>query len=150
MLWIVWARMGVEPAQPANFFDDWSHSFVSVVLLASLFAFPFLRMSRGVFAAIWLAVVSHFLLDFPVHPKRLALYPWSKIHLSWDLRGWGSERGWFGAINDWWLQLFVLIFLLLVYARGMRSQPVPANLIGASCVVLIGVQVLMLSSCISY
>ena len=150
VLWIMLARIGVEPAQPSNFFDDWSHSFLSVLLLASLFAVLFRRLGRVVFAAIWLAVISHFLLDFPVHPQRLALYPLSKIHVGWDLLAWGARQGWFGAINDWWLQLFVLLVLLLVYVHGMRSMRVSANLIAASCVVLTGLQLLMLSSCISY
>ena len=34
LLWMVLARIGVEPAQFFNFFDDWSHSLLSVLLLA--------------------------------------------------------------------------------------------------------------------
>jgi len=150
LLWVVFARAGLEPAQETVFFDDWSHSLVSVAILAVLFALPFLRAGRVVFASIWLAVFSHFLLDFPVHPKRLALYPLSKIHLGWDLLAWGSARGWLGAINDWWLQLFVLLFLAVLYLYGMRKTRVSASIVAASCLLLFGVQLLMLSSCITY
>src|SRR5437762_12690234 len=105
LAWIALARIGIEPAHASNFFDDWSHSLVSVAILATLFASAFLRRGKPVFIAIWLAVFSHFLLDFPVHPKRLALAPLSGVYLGWDLLAWGSRPGWLGAINDWWLQL---------------------------------------------
>ena len=49
------------------------------------FASAFLRRGKSVFVAIWLAVFSHFLLDFPVHPKRLALAPLTGVYLGWDL-----------------------------------------------------------------
>src|SRR5206468_6228193 len=109
LLWIALARIGVEPAQPSAFFDDWSHSLMSVLALATVFGLLFSRGRRAVFLAVWLAVASHFLLDFPVHPKTLALYPLSKIHVGWDLLPWGSSGGWFGVTNYWWLQLFVLL-----------------------------------------
>jgi len=150
LLWMVLARIGVEPAQSFNFFDDWSHSLLSVLLLATMFAVLSLRAGRAIFVAAWLAVFSHFLLDFPVHPKRLALYPLSGIYLGWDLLPWGSRRGWLGAMNDWWLQLFALLFLLAVYVHGIRRTEISENLIAASCLVLLGVQLLTLSSCISY
>src|SRR5438105_15679350 len=97
LLWIVLARIGIEPAQTSNFYDDWSHSLVSVAILATLFASAFLRRGKSVFVAIWLAVFSHFLLDFPVHPKRLALAPLTGVYLGWDLLAWGSLPGWWGG-----------------------------------------------------
>jgi hypothetical protein len=150
LLWIALARLGAEPAQPTNFFDDWSHSLLSVVVLASLFAMVFWRSDKAVVFGIWLAVFSHFMLDFPVHPSRLALYPLSRIHLGWDLLAWGSRPGWFGAINDWWLQFFVLLILLYVYVKNARTWEMPANLSLASCTLLLGLQLLMLFACIGY
>src|SRR5437867_9908399 len=32
LLWIALARIGIEPAQTSNFFDDWSHSLISVAV----------------------------------------------------------------------------------------------------------------------
>ena len=150
LLWIALARIGIEPAQASNFYDDWSHSLVSVAILATLFASAFLRRGKPVFIAIWLAVFSHFLLDFPVHPKRLALAPLTGVYLGWDLLAWGSRPGWLGAINDWWLQAAVLLVLLLVYATGVRrSDPQPAT-VAASVTFLIGIQLLTLFPCIGY
>jgi hypothetical protein len=117
------------------------------VLLASLFAGAFWRSGRTVVSAIWLVVFSHFALDFPVQPRRPALYPLSKIHLGWDLLAWGSRPGWFGAINDWWLQLFVALILLGLYVRGTRLPP---SLSLATCTLLLGLQLLMLFPCVGY
>ena len=47
LLWIVLARIGIEPAQTSNFFDGWSHSLISVVVLATLYALPFLPKGRS-------------------------------------------------------------------------------------------------------
>jgi hypothetical protein len=149
LLWIALSRIGIEPAQTSNFFDDWSHSLVSVAILATLFASAFLRRGKPVFIAILLAVFSHFLLDFPVHPKRLALAPLTGIYLGWDLLAWGSRPGWLGAINDWWLQAAVLLVLLLVYATAARRNNLqPA--VAASVTFLIGIQLLTLFPCIGY
>jgi hypothetical protein len=150
LFWIPLARVGVEPAQPAIFFDDWSHSLLSVLLMATAFAVVFWKHGQAVVAAAWVAVFSHFLLDFPVHPKRLALYPRSSVHLGWDLVDWGLRPGWLGVYNDWWLQLSVLLVLLTVYAVGMRATRIPASLVWASCVVLVSAQLLMLVPGIGY
>ncbi len=150
LLWITLARIGIEPAQTSNFFDDWSHSLISVGVWATLYAVLFWPKGRLVCSAIWLAVFSHFVLDFPVHPKRLALAPMTDIYLGWDFLAWGSRPGWLGAVNDWWLQLFVLLALLFVYVTGVRRAPMPASLVAAGCVVLLGLQLLTLFPCISY
>ena len=120
LLWIALARIGIEPAQTSNFFDDWSHSLVSVSILATLFASAFLRNGKPAVVAIWLAVFSHFLLDVPVHPKRLALAPLTGLYLGWDLLAWGSRLGWLGANNDWWLQLAFLLCCWWCMGTGSR------------------------------
>jgi hypothetical protein len=150
LLWIALARMGIEPAQPSKFFDDWSHSLISVAILASVFALAFLQRGKPVVVAIWLAVFSHFVLDFPVHPKRLALAPLTGIYIGWDLLAWGSRPGWLGAINDWWLQLAALLVLLVVYATGARRTGTQPTAVTASSALLIGIQLLTLFPYISY
>jgi hypothetical protein len=115
-----------------------------------LFAAAFLRRGTAAFAAIWLAVFSHFVLDFPVHPKRLALAPLTGVYLGWDLLAWGSRPGWWGAINDWWVQLAVLLVLLLVYVTGARRSDTQPAAVTASCTLLMGIQLLTLFPCIGY
>lgn len=117
---------------------------------SGVFASAFLRRGKPVVVAIWLAVFSHFLLDFPVHPKRLALAPMTGIYLGWDLLAWGSRPGWFGAINDWWLQLTVLLVLLLLYATQARTARIQPAAVAASSALLIAIQLLTLFPCIGY
>src|SRR5580693_8013364 len=100
--WIAFGLAGIEPSQGPAFFDDWSHSLLMVVVYGATFALLFWRQGRPVVFALWLAVFSHFLLDLPIHPKNIALYPRSSIHLGWGL--WGIGRR-----NYWWVQLGVLV-----------------------------------------
>jgi len=149
VLWIALARIGIEPAQTSNFFDDWSHSLISVAILATLFASAFLRRGKPVFVAIWLAVFSHFLLDFPVHPKRLALAPLTES--IWDGPvGVGFATRVAGRNQYWWLQLAVLLVLLLLYATPARTTRIQLAAVAASSALLIGIQLLTLFPCIGY
>jgi hypothetical protein len=143
LVWIGLATVGVERTDRAVFFDDWSHSLVMVVVWGIVFALPFLRLGAGVAAAVWAAVFSHFLLDLPFHPKDLALYPYSNVHLGWNLWDIGADKSLLGATNFWWAQLVVLLVLLAAYALAARARAFPANLIGASCVTVVGLHLLM-------
>jgi hypothetical protein len=133
--WVAFGLAGVEPSQGPGFFDDWSHSLAMVLLWAALFSLPFWRRGLAVIFPVWLAVFSHFLLDLPIHPKNLALYPHSSIHLGWGL--WGIGRR-----NYWWVQLGVLVVLTLVYAQGARKLRFASNLILASCILVLGLHIM--------
>lgn len=150
LVWIVLARAGIEPAQAATFFDDWSHSLGSVLVLTIVYAALFRREGRAVMIALGLAVLSHFVLDFPVHPRRLALFPLSGIPLGWDLSNWAAAPGWLSAPNDWWLQTIVLVVLLGVFAQGMWRAAVSWRSVSVASVLLVAVQLLTLFPCIGY
>ena len=137
VIWVVLANRGIEPTEPQVFFDDWSHSLLMIMVWATLFALIFWRREREVVIAVWLAVFSHFLLDFSIHPKFLALYPHSSLHLGIVL------SGTLGATKYWWTQLCVVGVLTAIYAQGARRLRFKANLIGASCVVIVGLHLLM-------
>jgi hypothetical protein len=136
--WIGLAGAGVEPAGPKIFFDDWSHSLLSIVVLASVFALAFIRKGRPVVIALWLAGLSHFVLDFLIHPKPLALYPHSAIHLGWPLWDWGQAPFWLGFSHYWWVQFAFVVPLLAIYALSERR--LPRNLIAASCIAVFGLE----------
>jgi hypothetical protein len=136
-VWIALANRGIEPTNPQIFFDDWSHSLVMVIFWASLFAIPFWRYGRKTLAAVWLAVFSHFLLDLPIHPKFLALYPHSVAHMGIVV------SATLGAMNYWWVQLAVLLPLTGMYAWGASRSRHSNNLIAASAIFLIGLHLLM-------
>jgi hypothetical protein len=141
-LWITFAGLGLEPAAPKYFFDDWSHSFASIIIEATIFSFVFLRWGIGVWLPAWLAVFSHFLLDLPIHPKRLALFPHSSVHLGWSLWSWGEQKAWLGMTNYWWIQLIAVIVLLAFYARNAKAAGIAPNLAAASCIAVLGLHLL--------
>lgn len=71
---------------------DWSHSLLMSLVWSLLFGAVFLRRGRAVAVVMAIAVFSHFVLDFVMHPNDMALWPGSTTHL-------GSLR--FGSIE--WL-----------------------------------------------
>ena len=141
--WIAFGLAGIEPSQGPAFFDDWSHSLLMVVVYGATFALLFWRQGRPVVFALWLAVFSHFLLDLPIHPKNIALFPRSSAHLGWGLWDFGATSLWFAA-KYWWTQLAVLIVLSAIYAYGAKKTREPVNLIGTTCLVLLGLHLMTL------
>jgi len=138
IIWVVLAVAGIEPAQKATFFDDWSHSLCMVVLWAVLYAACF-AASRGwpVAIAAGAAVLSHFVLDFPIHPKPLGLFPFSRVRLSLGLSN-------VPALTYWYVQLAVVLILLGVYAwQGARLR-VPATSLTQSCAMVLALHLVML------
>ena len=130
-IWIGLAAAGVEPTKRDIFFDDRSHSLLSIAVYALLFALAFRSRGRAVMLAMGAAVASHFVLDFPVHPKDLALYPHSTVHLGIGLSG--------IPVMDYWLvQLAVVLLLLGAYVAGARRLRVSGKAIAASCALVLG------------
>jgi hypothetical protein len=144
LAWIAFGLAGLEPSQGPAFFDDWSHSLAMVVLWATLFAFFFWRQKLAVMAAVWLSVFSHFVLDLPIHPKNLALFPHSSVHLGWNSWNYGRTRSWLGATHYWWIELFALLILMAIYIWGARQAKFAINLILASCTLVLGIHLLAL------
>lgn len=144
-LWIGLAVAGVEPTQPPRgFFDDWSHSAATIVLWSAAFAGLFLRKGLAVAIPVWIAGLTHFPLDFPIHPARLALYPHSSIHLGWDLWSWGQQPSWLGANHYWWVELAFILVSAAIYVQGALKQKFALNLILASCVALAALHLMAL------
>ena len=88
---------GVSPGFSLDFID-WSHSLAMSLAWAALFSIPFWRRGSAVAVAVGFAVFSHFLLDLPMHPPDMALWPHSTTHLGLGL--WRRlPTGW------WWVEL---------------------------------------------
>ena len=95
-------------------FIDWSHSLVMSLVWAALFAIPFRKLGRPAALAVAFAVFSHFLLDLPMHPPDLALWPHSPIRLGLGL--WHRlPTGW------WWVELAVIALLCAYYVVRARA-----------------------------
>lgn len=91
-------RVTVTPGMSPGFlldFIDWSHSLVTSALWALLFGLAFWRLGRQVAIVMGAAVFSHFLLDLPMHPGDLALWPHSSVHFGFGL--------WRLLPHGWWL-----------------------------------------------
>jgi hypothetical protein len=139
LFWIGFAGAGIEPAGDAVFFDGWSHSAASIVVQAALFAFCFYRCGRGVAIAVGLAVLSHLPLDALIHPKPIELWPHASLLLSHPNWSWAQTGLALNKSRYWWVQLAIVIPLLAFYsARAVRNN-VPVNLIGASCILVLGI-----------
>lgn len=141
--WIAFAHVGIEPTQPV-FFDDWSHSLVMIIVWSTLFAALFWRRGKVIALAVWIAGLSHFFLDFLIHPARLALYPHSSIHLGWNLWQYGLTKSRLGPTHYWWYELAVFLLLLALYVWFSRRNRLALNLVAASCVTVISLHLMSL------
>lgn len=95
---------------------DWSHSLVMSLVWSVLFALAFLRWGRSVALVMSAAVFSHFVLDIPMHPPDLALWPNSSVHIGLGL--WRSlPTGW------WYVELAVVTVGWGYYAWRSRGSP---------------------------
>jgi hypothetical protein len=111
-------RATVTPSVSPGFsldYIDWSHSLVMSLVWSILFAAAFVRYGRHVMMAIGFAVFSHFLLDLPMHPPDLALWPNSASHLGVGL--------WQMFPNGWWVfELAVIVTLWAYYWRRSATD----------------------------
>jgi hypothetical protein len=140
--WVAFGLAGIEPSQGPAFFDDWSHSLAMVIVWGTLFAVCFWQKGLAVMFPVWLAVLSHFVLDLPIHPKNIALFPHSSVHLGWNSWSYGLNPSWLGATHYWWIELSAVIVLLLAYIRGAQRARFAMNLVIASCTLVVGLHLM--------
>jgi hypothetical protein len=111
-------RASITPEVSPGFsldFIDWSHSLAMAVVWSTIYASCFARYGRQVMLAMGLAVFSHFLLDLPMHPPDLALWPGSEAHLGLGL--------WRALPGGWWfVELGVLSVGLAYYWHRSRVE----------------------------
>ena len=84
-------------AGPYLFFDntfiDWDHSLLAALCWSAIWGALFLRDKRVV-ALAFVASLSHFFADWPVHNNDLALYPHAEAHLGYGLWGKLGTASW--------------------------------------------------------
>lgn len=105
---------GATPGLALDYID-WSHSLAMSIVWSLLFGIAFLRLGRPVAVAMGVAVFSHFVLDLPMHPPDLALWPNSTTHL-----GLGMWRAL--PIGWWFFELAVIAAGWGFYARKARES----------------------------
>ncbi len=111
-------RVSMTPGRSPDFsldYIDWSHSLATSLLWSLLYGALFWRRRAAIAGVMGFAVFSHFLLDLPMHPRDLALWPGSSIHLGlglWHTPFW------------WWAELAFVLAASGYYwtrARTLRS-----------------------------
>lgn len=140
LLWIGFAGTGIEPPSDATYFDGWSHSAASILVEAALFALCFYSYGRAVVIAVGLAVISHLPLDALIHPKPLELWPHAPFVLGHPSWSWAHASFALNKSRYWWVQLMFVAPLLVFYSRKAAQSKLPLNLIGASCILVLGLQ----------
>jgi membrane-bound metal-dependent hydrolase YbcI (DUF457 family) len=122
ILFMVFVGLGIErmtktPGEAAGIrldFIDWSHSLAMALVWTALYAALFFRRGRVVVVWCAIAVFSHFVLDFFMHPPDLALWPHSAAQVGLGL--WTHRPLW------WFVELgFIAACLLYYVARRGRS-----------------------------
>jgi membrane-bound metal-dependent hydrolase YbcI (DUF457 family) len=96
-------------------FIDWSHSLLMSFVWSLVYCALFWRRGRAVAFMLAFAVFSHFLLDLPMHPHDLALWPYAAMHLG--LGFWTRlPVGW------WWFELAVIAAGCCYYVASARRK----------------------------
>jgi hypothetical protein len=111
-------RASLTPGRPPGFsldYIDWSHSLLMSLAWAAAYGSLFLRRGRRIAGVMALAVFSHFVLDLVMHPRDLALWPNSPIHLGFGL--WTTlPRGW------WFVELALVLAACAYYLAKARGS----------------------------
>jgi membrane-bound metal-dependent hydrolase YbcI (DUF457 family) len=126
LLWPIFLILGVERVQiaPGNtavtplafVYYPYSHSLLGVVLWATLFSSAYKLIRKNSVGAlwIWLAVFSHWILDYITHRPDLALYPGSSIFMGLGL--WNSRLGTFIVEGG------MFVIALFIYLQATRAR----------------------------
>jgi hypothetical protein len=93
LLWLAFSVSGFELVEPGQWFDGWSHSIASIILQAAIVAMVWWRQGVGVSVALACAVLSHLVLDLPIHPAPLEWYPHGVGARSAGHEGISEQRG---------------------------------------------------------
>lgn len=126
----VTATPGVAPGFRLDFID-WSHSLAASMFWSLLYAPCFARLGAAVAAVLGISVFSHFVLDWPMHPGDLALWPRSTTHVGLGL--------WRALPSGWWFaELAFVVPACAYYAlRAARDKTFGGRWQWACAVVLL-------------
>jgi hypothetical protein len=136
LLWLGFSVSGIELVGPGQWFDGWSHSIASIVLQAAIAAVVFWRQGARVAAALGCAVLSHLILDLPIHPAPLEWYPHAASGMGNFLHGWAGNAALFGKTNGWWVEAAVVFFGVSIYLIGARRAGVDKSAAGAAAILV--------------
>lgn len=142
LFWLGFSLGGLELVEPGQWFDGWSHSIASIILQAAIVAMLWRRQGVGVAAALAGAVLSHLVLDLPMHPAPLEWYPHAAAGFGNFLHGWAGNAAWFGKTNGWWVEAAIVAAGLSIYLAGSRRAGVDKATASAGAILVAWLQVM--------
>ncbi len=141
LLWLGFSVTGLETVEPGMWFDGWSHSFASIIVQAVLVGALWWRRDVHIALTLAGAVLSHLVLDLPIHPAPLEWYPHASGGLGNFLHGWAGHDLLFGKSNGWWVEAAVVICGVSIYVAGSRRAGVSKAIAVAGAVLVSSLQV---------
>jgi len=129
-------RVSMTPGRAPGFtldFIDWSHSLAAALVWSVLYAALFSGRGSAIARLMGFAVFSHFLLDLPMHPPDLALWPGAGAHLGFGL--WHTPF-W------WWIELAFVAVACGYYWIGARRLRTFGSNAGWACVVVLALHLM--------
>jgi hypothetical protein len=136
LLWLGFSVGGLELVGPGLWFDGWSHSIASIILQAVVVGMLWWRQGIGVAAALACAVLSHLILDLPIHPAPLELYPHATAGIGDFLHGWAGHAALFGKTNGWWIEAAIVVCGVSIYLAGSRRAGVDKAIASAAAILV--------------
>lgn len=126
LLWLGFSVGGLELVEPGQWFDGWSHSIASIILQAAIVAMLCWRLGVGVSVALTCAVLSHLVLDLPIHPAPLESYPHATAGIG----------NFLAKSNGWWLEAAVVVCGVSIYLAGSRRAGVDKATASAAAILV--------------
>jgi hypothetical protein len=127
LLWLGFSVSGIELVEPGQWFDGWSHSVASIIVQAVVVAMLWWRQGVGIAAAVGCAVLSHVILDLPMHPAPLEWYPHATSGVGNFLQG---------KTTGWWLEAAIVACGVSIYWTGSRRAGVDKATASAAAILV--------------
>jgi hypothetical protein len=86
-------------------------------------------------------VLSHLVLDLPIHPAPIQWYPHASTGLGNFLHGWAGNAELFGKTNGWWIEAAVVVCGLSIYLAGSRRAGVDKTTASAAAILVASLHV---------
>ena len=141
LLWLGLSLDGLEIVEPGMWFDGWSHSIASIVVQATLVGALWWRRDVPVAVALAGAVLSHLVLDLPMHPAPLEWFPHATVGVGDFLHGWAGTAWILGKSRAWWVEATVVICGLSIYLAGSRRLAIGRETAVAGTLLVASLQV---------
>ena len=141
LLWLVLSVGGVESVTRTAWFDGWSHSFASIIVQAVLVAVVWWRRDSRVVLALAGAVLSHLILDLPMHPAALEWYPHAGSGFGNLLHGWSGVALGLGKSRGWWLETATVLCGAGIYAASADRVGIRGAAAAAGAVLVVSLQI---------